>query len=172
MLHAKLPASLNGQPQVRRHVGELIHEPLNDRLRDDRCPFTQHVLQHGYSHGLKIESLWAVPQREQRPARVYFSDANLLYIEPNTIAWRIQSDMKQYNAGWMSSPKYGLNNIIRMGMADYPFLPRAYTAINDKELLIFAHVDQCCTHFEYEGTSSQWVYLKAIEKRLRPASNR
>ncbi|ERB63232.1 hypothetical protein N779_21775 [Vibrio coralliilyticus OCN008] len=51
-----------------------------------------------------------------------------------------------------------------MGMADYPFLPRAYTAINDKELLdILLMSTSAARTLSMKEHSSQWVYLKAIE---------
>jgi hypothetical protein len=91
MLNAKLPASL--EESINKfeqwHVGELIHEPLNDRLRFVMVdvPFLRNMyLQHGYEEGLKLERAFGeyLQQRVEHPARIYhFSDANLLYIEPN-----------------------------------------------------------------------------------------
>lgn len=53
---------------------------------------------------------------------------------------------------------------MRIGMADYPFLPRAYTAINDKELLdILLMSTNAARSLSMEENTSQWVYLKAIK---------
>ena len=174
MLNAKLPASLEASSHKfeKWHVGELIHEPLNDRLRFVMIdvPFLRNMyLQHGYSDGLKIEKAFGQYLREkvQRPARVYhFSDANLLYIEPNSDSMADPELVFEKIQSWVDefAQKYGLNNIIRMGMADYPFLPRAYTAINDKELLdILLMSTSAARTLSMKEHSSQWVYLKAIE---------
>lgn len=78
--------------------------------------------------------------------------------DPEQVFEKIQSWVDEF------AQRYTLNNIIRMGMADYPFLPRAYTAINDKELLdILLMSTSAARTLSMKEHSSQWVYLKAIE---------
>ncbi|MGD8109535.1 tetratricopeptide repeat protein [Vibrio sp. TRT 17S01] len=174
MLNAKLPASLEQSSHKfeKWHVGELIHEPLNDRLRFVMIdvPFLRNMyLQFGYAEGLKLEKAFGdyLNERVEAPARIYhFSDANLLYVEPNAdgntdpevICNKIQHWILEF------APKRSLNRIVRIGMADYPFLPRAYTAINDKELVdILLMSTGAARTLSMKEHSSQWVYLKAIE---------
>ncbi|MDN3610691.1 tetratricopeptide repeat protein [Vibrio ostreicida] len=174
MLNAKLPASLEASSHTfeKWHVGELIHEPLNDRLRFVMIdvPFLRNMyLQHGYSEGLKLEKSFGLFLKEkiQSPARIYhFSDANLLYIEPNSEDADAPEQIFLKTQEWVNefAEKHSLSNIIRMGIADYPFLPRAYTAINDKELLdILLMSTSTARTLSIKEQSSQWVYLKAIE---------
>ncbi|RTZ15405.1 tetratricopeptide repeat protein [Vibrio aquaticus] len=174
MLNAKLPASLEESSHKfeKWHVGELIHEPLNDRLRFVMIdiPFLRNMyLQHGYQEGLKLERAFGeyMKQKVEHPARIYhFSDANLLYIEPNnersTDPELLFSKVQQ----WISEfePERLLNRVVRIGMADYPFLPRAYTAVNDKELVdLLLMSTSTARTLSMKEHSSQWVYLKAIE---------
>lgn len=174
MLNAKLPASLEESSHKfeKWHVGELIHEPLNDRLRFVMIdvPFLRNMyLQHGYQEGLKLERAFGdyLKERVEHPARIYhFSDANLLYIEPNgkdatdpeVVFEKIQQWIMDFK------PQRSLNRVIRIGMADYPFLPRAYTAVNDKELIdVLLMSTSTARTLSMKEHSSQWVYLKAIE---------
>ena len=174
MLNAKLPVSLEESINKfeKWHVGELIHEPLNDRLRFTMIdvPFLRNMyLQHGYEEGLKLERAFGeyLRERVEHPARIYhFSDANLLYIEPNseqeTDPELVFNKIQQWVAEF--EPKRNINRIIRMGMADYPFLPRAYTAVNDKELVdILLMSTSTARTLSMKEHCSQWVYLKAIE---------
>ncbi|MDA0149302.1 tetratricopeptide repeat protein [Vibrio sp. LaRot3] len=174
MLNAKLPASLeatNGQFE-KWHVGELIHEPLNDRLRFVMIdvPFLRNLhMQHGYSEGLKLEKEFGEYLKEKitSPARVYhFSDANLLYIEPNSNRDNDPQALVDKLQQWIIDfkPRQQLNRVIRVGMVDYPFLPRAYTALNDKQLLdILLMATGTARTLSLKESSSQWVYLKAID---------
>jgi hypothetical protein len=126
-------------------------------------------LQHGYEEGLKLERAFGeyLRERVKHPARIYhFSDANLLYIEPNseqeTDPELVFNKIQQWVAEF--EPKRNINRIIRMGMADYPFLPRAYTAVNDKELVdILLMSTSTARTLSMKEHCSQWVYLKAIE---------
>ncbi|WP_070962781.1 tetratricopeptide repeat protein [Vibrio sonorensis] len=174
MLNAKLPASLEESSHKfeKWHVGELIHEPLNDRLRFVMIdvPFLRNMyLQYGYAEGLKLEKAFGdfLQSKIQAPARIYhFSDANLLYIEasneqnasPEYLYEKVQQWLMEFE------PDRRLNRIVRIGMADYPFLPRAYTAINDKELVdILLMSTSAARTLSMKEHASQWVYLKAIE---------
>ncbi|MGL4224541.1 MAG: tetratricopeptide repeat protein [Vibrio sp.] len=174
MLHAKLPSSLEKSHHnyEQWQLGELIHQPLNDRLRFALIdfPFMRNMyLQNGYSAGLELEHAFGQFLREKikEPNRLYhFSDASLLYIEksgeqksaPETLFNQIQLWMNEFAANRK------LNPIIRMGIVDYPFLPRAYTAINDKELLdILLMATHIARELSLSEGQSHWVYFKAIE---------
>lgn len=174
MLNAKLPSAMQ---KSSRHfepwyIGELIHEPLSDRLRFVMIdiPFLRNMyLEHGYSAGLELEHQFGhfLKSKIKEPNRIYhFSDSNLLYIEPNAdrntppeIAFdRIQQWIDEFQ------PERRLNRTIRMGIADYPFLPRAYMAINDKELLdILLMATNTARQLSMREGASHWVYLKAID---------
>ncbi|EJA3583458.1 tetratricopeptide repeat protein [Vibrio vulnificus] len=174
MLNVKLSNSLRKANETfeQWQLGELIHEPLNDRLRFVMIdlPFLRSMyVQHGYKAGLELERAFGVFMSEkiQKPARLYhFSDANLLYIEPNAerdysaeaVFSKVQAWVDEFAA------EHAVNRTVRMGMADYPFLPRAYTAINDQELLDLLLL---ATHLAREVSltdkCSHYVYLKAIE---------
>ncbi|GAK87001.1 hypothetical protein JCM19238_4610 [Vibrio ponticus] len=174
MLNAKLPASLEASSDQfeRWHVGELIHEPLNDRLRFVMIdvPFLRNLhMQHGYLEGLKLEKEFGAYLQEKvtSPARVYhFSDAHLLYIEPNSDRNSSPEVLVNKVQQWINEfkPQRNLNRVVRLGMVDYPFLPRAYTALNDKELLdILLMATSAARTLSLEDHASHWVYLKAIE---------
>lgn len=201
MLNARLPFSLEKSRQhfERWKMGELINEPLHDRLRFVMIdlPFLRNMyLQHGYQAGLELEKHFGEYLKSTivKPARLYhFSDANLLYIQPNSDLsespqalfdkvqqWLIMfaetelqhQEIKQEDALGSKNKNDQLlfNHIIRMGIADYPFLPRAYTAINDHELLdILLLATHLACQVSNLNTSnnhndeSQWVYLRAIE---------
>lgn len=174
MLNAKLPASLEESISKfeQWHVGELIHEPLNDRLRFVMIdvPFLRNMyLQHGYQEGLKLEREFGeyLKKKIEHPARMYhFSDANLLYIEHNTEESTDPEAVFNKVQQWVTdfNPEKNINRIIRIGMADYPFLPRAYTAVNDKELLdVLLMATSTARTLSMKEHCSQWVYLKAIE---------
>jgi hypothetical protein len=133
-------------------------------------PFLRNMyLQHGYEEGLKLERAFGeyLQQRVEHPARIYhFSDANLLYIEPNGQQVSDPEELFNKIQQWMLEfePERKLNRIIRMGMADYPFLPRAYTAVNDKELVdVLLMSTSTARTLSMKEHCSQWVYLKAIE---------
>ncbi|WP_162062603.1 tetratricopeptide repeat protein [Vibrio taketomensis] len=174
MLNAKLSASLEASSDQfeKWHVGELIHEPLNDRLRFVMVdvPFLRNLhMQHGYTKGLELEKEFGeyLQTKVSAPARVYhFSDANLLYIEPNSNRDTSPEEMVEKIQQWITDfkPQRKLNRIVRIGMVDYPFLPRAYTAINDKELMdILLMATGAARSLSLEDHQSHWVYLKAIE---------
>ncbi|WP_427916971.1 tetratricopeptide repeat protein [Vibrio amylolyticus] len=174
MLNDRLPTSLaqNRHQFEQWQSGELINEPLNDRLKFVLIdiPFLRNMyLQHGYQDGLKLEAAFGTFLKSKiiAPARIYhFSDANLLYIEPQN---EENSDTEQlFNKvqSWIEEfeSEYDMTRIVRIGIADYPFLPRAYTAISDKELIdILLMSTSVARTLSMKEHSSQWVYLKAIE---------
>ncbi|SDI01948.1 GGDEF domain-containing protein, diguanylate cyclase (c-di-GMP synthetase) or its enzymatically inactive variants [Vibrio xiamenensis] len=174
MLNIKLPQSLEQSSDKfeRWHIGELINEPLNDRLQFAMIdvPFMRNIyLKHGYEEGLKLEKAFGdyMKERIEEPARIYhFSDSNFLYIEPNTDRDRDPQQLVDKIHQWIEGflPQRNLDRIIRVGLADYPFLPRAYTAINDRELLdILLMATSAARTLAMQEQTSQWVYLKAIE---------
>ena len=174
MLNVKLSRSLKKSSDTfeQWQMGELIHEPLNDRLRFVMIdlPFLRSMyVQHGYKAGLELERAFGefLAERIQKPTRLYhFSDANLLYIEPN--ADRDASAEETFNKfqTWVDefAAKHDVNRIIRMGISDYPFLPGAYTAINDEELLdLLLLATHIAREVSLKDRHSHWVFLKAID---------
>ncbi|MGD1448833.1 tetratricopeptide repeat protein [Vibrio harveyi] len=174
MLNVKLSRSLKKSSDTfeQWQMGELIHEPLNDRLRFVMIdlPFLRSMyVQHGYKAGLELERAFGefLAERIQKPTRLYhFSDANLLYIEPN--ADRDASAEATFDKfqGWVDefAAQHNVNRIIRMGISDYPFLPRAYTAINDEELLdLLLLATHIAREVSLKDKYSHWVFLKAID---------
>lgn len=174
MLNANLPKSLyqSSRTYEQWHIGELIHEPLSDRLRFAMIdiPFLRNMyLEHGYTAGLELEQAFGayLKQKLTNNTRLFhFSDANLIYIEDNldrdTPPEALFDKFKQ----WVDEfqPSRELNRVIRLGIADYPFLPKAYTAINDKELLdILLMATSASRQLSMKEKTSQWVYLKAID---------
>ncbi len=171
MLNVKLSRSLKKSSDTfeQWQMGELIHEPLNDRLRFVMIdlPFLRSMyVQHGYKAGLELERAFGefLAERIQKPTRLYhFSDANLLYIEPN--ADRDASAEATFDKfqGWVDefAAQHNVNRIIRMGISDYPFLPRAYTAINDEELLdLLLLATHIAREVSLKDKHSHWVFLK------------
>lgn len=157
------------------YLGEMIHEPLSDKLSFAmfEVPFLKVVyLQHGYHQGLSLERQLGdfLKSHIDKPTRLYhFSDAMFIYIEPHArtqdepekLADRIQSlidDFVQNN---------GLKDVddrLRIGMADYPFLPRAFTSINDKELIdILLMATGAARQASKLEQTRQWVHLSAID---------
>lgn len=174
MLTAKLPNSLQQSSAnfEQWHLGEIINEPLSDRLRFAlfEVPFLKHIyLKHGYQQGLDLERQFGEYLNQQicEPARLYhFSDAMFLYIEPNSrldsapdqLANSLQQLVDRFLEG-----KH-IDNRVRIGMAEYPFLPRAYTAINDHELLdILLMATNAAREISKQESGSQWVHLSAID---------
>ncbi|MDX1304020.1 GGDEF domain-containing protein [Photobacterium sp.] len=174
MLNARLPNSLQQSSAnfEQWHLGEIINEPLSDRLRFAlfEVPFLKHLhLQYGYQHGLEVERQFGDYLKEQicKPARLYhFSDAMFLYIEPNsrlnTEPKQLADSIQQLVDNFMIERQ--LDSRVRIGMAEYPFLPRAYTAINDQELIdILLMAANAARLNSKTEQGSQWVHLSAID---------
>lgn len=174
LLNKKLPSSLEQSSAnfEQWQTGELINEPLHDKLRFVMIdlPFLRTMyLRNGYNAGLDLEGQFGeyIKTKIESPARLYhFSDAMFLYVEPNTnpnkTAQELFEQIKEWIVGFDADKN--LAKTIRAGIADYPFLPRAYTAINDKELidiLLMASNMARSLHIELGG--NQWVCLRAIE---------
>ncbi len=174
MLNANLPSSLRKTSRTYEqwHIGELIHEPLSDRLRFAMIdvPFLRNMyLQYGYTAGLELERAFGNFLKEKLGDNVrlfHFTDANLLYVEKNQDRDAPPQELFEQIKSWIDEfqPSRDLNRIIRMGIADYPFLPRAYTVINEKELLdILLMATDASRELSIIEKTSHWVYLKAID---------
>ncbi|OEE78953.1 tetratricopeptide repeat protein [Vibrio genomosp. F6] len=174
MLNAKLSSSLQKTSDTfeQWQMGELIHEPLNDRLRFVMIdlPFLRSMyIQHGYKSGLELEESFGqyLASKVEGSSRLYhFSDANLLYIESNSDRNASPEAMFSKIQTWINEfePNRKINRRIRIGIADYPFLPRAYTAINDQELLdVLLMSTHLARDISLKEHSSEWVYFKAID---------
>ncbi|HDU8579098.1 MULTISPECIES: tetratricopeptide repeat protein [unclassified Vibrio] len=174
MLNVKLSRSLKKSSETfeQWQMGELIHEPLNDRLRFVMIdlPFLRSMYVHnGYKAGLELERAFGdfLAEKIEKPSRLYhFSDANLLYIEPNADRDASAEVMFEKFQTWVDefAQQHNVNRIIRMGISDYPFLPRAYTAINDEELLdLLLLATHIAREVSLKDKQSHWVFLKAID---------
>jgi len=174
MLNANLPSSLKKSSRTYEqwHIGELIHEPLNDRLRFAMIdiPFLRNMyLEFGYSAGMELEHAFGAYLKEKLKNNTrlfHFSDANLLYIENNLDRDTPPQELFDKIKLWIDNfqPSRALSRVIRIGIADYPFLPKAYTSINDKELLdILLMATSLSRSFSIEDKGSHWVYFKAID---------
>lgn len=177
MLNYRLSISLSRSSAVfeQWYLGEMIHEPLNDKLSLAmfEVQFLKTVyLQHGYQQGLKLEKQLGEYLKSciSEPARIYhLSEALFVYIEPlkqiddapEKTAEKIQSLMDEFIHKISPIP---LNTNLCIGMADYPFLPRALTSINTKKLidiLLFAtNAAQLTSKAE---SANHWVHLSAID---------
>jgi hypothetical protein len=174
MLNANLPSSLHRTSRTYEqwHIGELIHEPLSDRLRFAMIdvPFLRNMyLQYGYTAGLELERSFGnfLNSKLNDNTRLFhFTDANLLYIERNQDHTTPPDVLFEKMKSWINEfqPARDLNRVIRMGIADYPFLPRAYMMINERELLdILLMATSVSRNLSVSEKSSHWVYLKAID---------
>jgi tetratricopeptide (TPR) repeat protein len=174
LLNMNLISSMQKSTQVYEqwHMGELIHEPLSDRLRFAMVdiPFLRNMyLQHGYTEGLALELAFGeyLKDKLDENNRLYhFTDANLLYIENNQESDVSPQELFDKIKSWIDEfqPAEHLNRIIRIGIVDYPFLPKAYTAINEKELLdILLMATSASRELSIQEQTSHWVYLKAID---------
>ncbi|WP_087023529.1 tetratricopeptide repeat protein [Thaumasiovibrio subtropicus] len=174
MLNARLPSSLQRTSAnfEQWHLGEIINEPLSDRLRFaliDVPVLRQVYVEKGYQQGLKFEREFGdyLLREIFEPARIYhFSDGIFLYLEPNA---RMSSNPDQLSDSlntlinrFMESQS--VESVTRMGLAEYPFLPRAYTAINDQELIdILLMAMDAAKKLSKNSNKSEWVHLRAIE---------
>ncbi|MGX9418757.1 tetratricopeptide repeat protein [Vibrio sp. RC27] len=174
MLNANLPSSLHKTSRTYEqwHIGELIHEPLSDRLRFAiiDVPFLRDMyLQYGYTAGLELEQSFGqfLTDKLNDDMRLFhFTDANLLYIEKNRDTNTPPHQLFEQIKMWIDEfqPSRDINRVIRMGIADYPFLPRAYMMINERELLdILLMATSTSCHLSDNEEASHWVYFKAID---------
>lgn len=174
LLNKKLQNSLarSSATYEQWQLGELINEPFSDRLRFVMfdLPFLRNTyLELGYQSGLELEKSFGdfIKSKIEKPSRLYhFSDAMFLYVEPNTKTTVEPQHMFDKICSWISEFELErkISRKVHIGMADYPFLPRAYTAINDQELIdILLLSTNLARGIEKNSDESQWVYLRAIE---------
>ncbi|WP_157946035.1 tetratricopeptide repeat protein [Vibrio gangliei] len=176
LLNSKLPKSLERSNAVfeQWRLGELIHEPLSDRLSFVMfdLPFLRNIyLKLGYQAGLRIEKEFGEYMKPlvSKPARLYhFSDGMFLYIEPKSDSQASPEHFFKKIKHWIDDfeLEITMDKHFKMGVAEYPFLPRAYTAINDKDLIdiLFMAIYLARRIYDrYPDESAHWVYLSAIE---------
>lgn len=179
MLSRKLPTSLNKSVTnyEQWRFGQLIDEPLNDRLKFAliNVPMIFDIYaKHGYKAGRSTEKAFGdhIRNHLKEGTRLYhLSDSSFLYIEPNPdklhqpelLFSRFKEVIDNFETQYEVDRRFGVS------IADYPFLPRAYTAINDEDLidLLLLASDICDSVVQLEQTS-QWVSLTAIP--LAPAA--
>ena len=157
------------------YLMEMIHQPLSDKLRFAmfRVPFLETIhLQYGYKAGLSLEQKLGTYFKEfiHKPARLYhFSDCTFIYIEPNAnsnnipewLSHKIQSLIDNFI--YQNSLKI-IDGKIHIGMAEIPFLPRAFTTIGDQELIeILLMATNAARQASETENGSQWVHLSAID---------
>lgn len=177
MLNDKLSISLakSSANFEQWYLGEIIHEPLNDKLSFAmfEVQFLKVIyLQHGYQQGLELERQLGdfLASRIADPARLYhFSDAIFVYIEPcaqtdkapEQMADKIQLFIDEFVQNTTSNQ---LSTRLCIGMADYPFLPRAFASINNKKLIDILLMATSAARLacKAEG-ANQWVHLSAID---------
>ncbi|WED21196.1 tetratricopeptide repeat protein [Vibrio sp. JC009] len=174
LLNVKLPSSLEKSSAnfEQWQTGELIHEPLHDKLRFIMIdlPFLKTTyLKKGYKAGLELERNFGefIKSKIESPARLYhFSDAMFLYVTPNTNPQEGAEQLFEKFNQWIAEfePEQDIEKVLRAGIADYPFLPKAYTAINDKELIdILLMALDMARKLTIEHSGNHWVNLKAID---------
>ncbi|MFV0575510.1 MAG: tetratricopeptide repeat protein [Vibrio sp.] len=177
LLNTKLPKSIAHTNAMfeQWHLGELIHEPLNDRLSLVMfdLPFLRNAyLKLGYQTGLELEKQFGEYMKPliKKPARLYhFADGLFLYIEPKaeeheSLAEHLFEKVKNWIDQFES--EVPVDHSFKMGLVEYPFLPRAYTAINDQELidiLFMAVYLARKINFIHPEDENQWVHIRAIE---------
>ncbi len=174
MLNLNLSSSLlqSSNSVQQWQMGELIHEPLRDRLRFALIdfPYVRNTyFNEGYQAGLELEKELGqyITSKLHDSARIYhFSDGLLLYVEnrsssasssPKALFENIQSWMDSFNSNSLD------NTNIQVGFIDYPFLPRALTAIDDRDLIeLLLFTTNLAKQIQIQQPKSQWVYLQAI----------
>ncbi|CAM3024861.1 tetratricopeptide repeat protein [Vibrio rarus] len=179
MLNRKLPDSLHRSTYnyEQWRFGQLIDEPLNDRLKFalvDVPMLADIYTEHGYKAGRTEERSFGDHIRSHliEGARLYhLSDCSFLYIEPNPGKLHQPELLYKQFEEIISSfeTQYQVKQNFAVSIADYPFLPRAYTVINDEDLidLLLLASDICNSIVQLEN-HSQWVAFTAIP--LAPAA--
>ncbi|MCP3700763.1 MAG: hypothetical protein GY920_20040 [Aliivibrio sp.] len=174
LLTERLPSSLQQSSSniEQWHLGELINEPLSDRLRFTlfNIPMLQDLyFTHGYQEGLSIEKEFGdyLSTVVTLPNRIYhFSDASFLYIEHKSDSTSSSQEMAETIQEWINrfDSKVMTNKTVNIGMVEYPFLPRAYTAINDRELIdILLMATNTACKMSTKETNCHWVHYRAID---------
>jgi hypothetical protein len=174
LLTERLPSSLQQSSSnlEQWHLGELINEPLSDRLRFTlfNVPMLQDLyMTQGYQEGLAIEKEFGdhLSAVVRSPSRIYhFSDASFLYIEHKSDTTSCAQEMAETVQQWINNFTSDVmtDKTVNIGMVEYPFLPRAYTAINDRELIdILLMATNTARDIHAQESGSQWVHYRAID---------
>ncbi|KAB2825208.1 tetratricopeptide repeat protein [Aliivibrio finisterrensis] len=174
LLTERLPSSLQQSSSniEQWHLGELINEPLSDRLRFTlfHIPMLQNLyFTHGYQEGLSIEKEFGdyLSTVVSLPSRIYhFSDASFLYIEHKSDSASNSQEMAETIQEWINrfDSKVMTDRTVNIGMVEYPFLPRAYTAINDRELIdILLMATNTACKMSTKENNCHWVHYRAID---------
>ncbi|MDD9178563.1 MULTISPECIES: tetratricopeptide repeat protein [Aliivibrio] len=174
LLTERLPSSLQQSSSniEQWHLGELINEPLSDRLRFTlfHIPMLQNLyFTHGYQEGLSIEKEFGdyLSTVVSLPSRIYhFSDASFLYIEHKSDSTSNSQEMAETIQEWIHrfDSKVMTDKTVNIGMVEYPFLPRAYTAINDRELIdILLMATNTACKMSTKESNCHWVHYRAID---------
>ncbi|MDD9176911.1 hypothetical protein ERW49_16065 [Aliivibrio finisterrensis] len=174
LLTERLPSSLQQSSSniEQWHLGELINEPLSDRLRFTlfHIPMLQNLyFTHGYQEGLSIEKEFGdyLSTVVSLPSRIYhFSDASFLYIEHKSDSTSNSQEMAETIQEWINrfDSKVMTDKTVNIGMVEYPFLPRAYTAINDRELIdILLMATNTACKMSTKESNCHWVHYRAID---------
>lgn len=176
MLKMRLPNSLKQSSEQfeQNLLHDLIPDPLRDRLRFAliEIPQIKHWYRDlGYQRAIELEQNFGDYLTKQicNPARLYhLSTTIFLYIEPNArlhneprdLAHSLQKLVDQF----MTQQQMARILPTRIGLAEYPFLPRAYTAINAKELLDILFIALSKAYdLSTNNTEHQWVHFSALE---------
>lgn len=154
---------------------EMIHMPLKDKLNFAmfEVPFLKVLyLQHSYREGLKLERQLGryLKLHIKKPARLYhFSDAIFVYTQPSEIIENSPEELANMIHSLLLDfiKNIGLDHVhhgLCIGMANYPFLPRAFASINNKKLIdILLMATNAAREASKSENSNQWVHLSAID---------
>ncbi|ORT50487.1 hypothetical protein ST37_11545 [Vibrio sp. qd031] len=173
MINASLAPSLakSSASFEQWQLGELINEPLSDRLRFallDVSIIRNVYSDKGYQVGLKIEKAFGQHLRDQlqEGERLYhFSDGIFLFIQSKSEASPSVEALFERFVGWLESfTRHSTHEpMLRVSFVDYPFLPRALTAIDDKELIdILLLSNNIAKQIQQQQPGEHWVHLQAI----------
>ncbi|MGB2079631.1 MAG: tetratricopeptide repeat protein, partial [Vibrio sp.] len=173
MLNAKLPNSLLQSSTILEQwrLGELIDEPLTDRLHFvlfDIPQLREYYLTQGYNNGLKLEKALGEHLNKQvdKPARIYhFSETSFLYITPQQHPALTPEDLFEKVKAWLA-PFETIQQPLNMGIINYPFLSKAFTAINAQELIdILLSAISLADKVSAlpDEANQQWVHIHAID---------
>ncbi|WBA09210.1 tetratricopeptide repeat protein [Salinivibrio kushneri] len=188
MLNAKLPRSLEKSNAnfEQWYLNDMIHQPLSDRLRFamfDVALLKALFLRLGYQRAQDIERQLGdyLSDRVTQSGRLYhFADTLFIYIEtnwdqdtqPDALAHFVQSLIADFVSHYQSSQPQAVSEgdqppaltpQVAIGLAEYPFLPRAYTSINDQELIeILLTATHQASDLAQQTGESHWVHFSAI----------
>ncbi|MDA9556222.1 hypothetical protein N9R79_01780 [Vibrio sp.] len=146
---------------------DLIHEPLSDQLTFILLdfPFLRNTyVDLGYTKALELEKDFGQYLQEKLNTKdklFHFSSTHILYVSEDTT--KTASSIFNEFQLWLNQfhPELSLQRLFRISVIDYPFLPKSYLTMNEKEvvetLLNIAGVARKLSHKYHK---SQWIYLK------------